>query len=101
MKPKKEKDAIEHENNSLQEATAVSIPNDFFNIKEAALYLRCSMSKLYTQVERGTIPFIRNEGQIIFYKQDLIDWLKTKRYGIPLNFVSGLYETSPLPRACQ
>lgn len=106
LKAKKEsgQEAVERQAVSLDEVTGdgmASVPVDFLNIESTSKYLHCSISKLYSQVERGTIPFMRNEGQILFFKPDLIDWLKTKRCGAIFNPVTGLFESHAMRRAAQ
>jgi excisionase family DNA binding protein len=65
---------------------------DILDVKEAAQYLKCSTSKIYGQVKRGIIPFVRNEGNIIFRKLDLFRWLGTMRKGFLFGDENGLQE---------
>lgn len=51
--------------------------NDVFDVHEAALFLKCAASTLYSYVSRKKIPHIKMGARLLFRKQDLLSWLDT------------------------
>ena len=82
------------------EAMPVQVLNDgkmdILSVKEASQYIRCSVAKIYDQAKRGVIPFVRNEGRILFRKIDLFNWLGTLQAGAVYNQKVGKYESPKL-----
>lgn len=53
--------------------------NIVLDIKEAAAYLKVSVSTLRNQIKEGDVPHYWISGQIRFLKADLTQWLKSNR----------------------
>ncbi len=53
--------------------------DDIMNRKEAAKYLKISTSTLDRLVKERSIPFSKINGRVLFLKEDLIKWVKSKR----------------------
>ena len=53
------------------------VTNDFLTISEAARFLELSKSTLNNKVSRGEIPVMKRSGKVYFYRQDLIEYLKS------------------------
>lgn len=52
--------------------------NVIFDVKEAAAYLKVSVSTLRSQMKDGELPHYWVSGQIRFFKRELTEWLKTR-----------------------
>ncbi|MCQ2052942.1 MAG: helix-turn-helix domain-containing protein [archaeon] len=49
------------------------------NVDETADFLRCSKAWLYAHVQKGKdIPHHKLGGKTVFFKSELVEWLKTK-----------------------
>lgn len=55
------------------------VTNDFLTISEAARFLELSKSTLNNKVSRAEIPVMKRSGKVYFYRQDLIEYLKSGR----------------------
>lgn len=70
--------------------------NSILNVDEAADFMRCSRASVYNRVRNGTIPYIRNGGRVVFWKPDIIDWMKQNSCGLVRNKETGLFEKTVL-----
>lgn len=52
-----------------------------YDIKEAAQFLRVSVSTVRNLIKYGDVPHHWISGQIRFFKKELRDWLKTNKGG--------------------
>ncbi|HEY3123358.1 MAG TPA: helix-turn-helix domain-containing protein [Thermoanaerobaculia bacterium] len=53
----------------------------WMNVKEAADYLRCGTSRLYKLTAADAIPHFKEEGRLLFNREDLDEWLEGFRRG--------------------
>jgi len=53
--------------------------DDVLSKKEACKYLKISMATLDRLIKEKKIPFSKINGRVLFLKEDLINWLKSKR----------------------
>lgn len=65
----------------------------WMTVKEAADYLRCGTSRLYKLTAADAIPHFKEEGRLLFNREDLDEWLEGFRRG-PLETLTETSETS-------
>lgn len=53
--------------------------NEILNKKEAAEFLRISISNLERLMKEKKIPHSKINGRVLFLKEDLLKWVKSKR----------------------
>ncbi|HEC93437.1 MAG TPA: DNA-binding protein [Candidatus Atribacteria bacterium] len=53
--------------------------NDVLSKKEACKFLKISIATLDRLIRRKEIPFLKLNGRVLFLREDLIKWLKSKR----------------------
>ena len=58
---------------------AISVSKEFMRIKEASEFTGFAVQTLYQLVHAREIPFIRKKGTIIFFRDDLKEWLLKDR----------------------
>lgn len=47
------------------------------DIREAAVFIKKEVPTIYTMVREERIPFHKNGKKLYFFKQELIDWIKS------------------------
>lgn len=58
---------------------ALDIQDEMLDIKETSVFLKLSVSTIYSKVCRGEIPATKPGRQLYFNKAELTEWLKQKR----------------------
>ena len=53
--------------------------DDVLTKKEAAKYLKISISTLDRLMKEKKIPYSKINGRVLFLKEDLLKWVKSKR----------------------
>ena len=53
--------------------------DDILSKKEATRYLKISMATLDRLMKEKKIPYSKINGRVLFLKDDLIKWVKSKR----------------------
>ena len=53
--------------------------DEILSKKEAAAFLKISMSYLSNLMKRKEIPFSKTNKKVLFLKGDLVKWVKSKR----------------------
>jgi len=62
----------------------------YFDVAQAAVFMRCCTMQIYRDCKKGLMPHIRRGKRLIFKRDDLVGWLDTQRIG-PV-FSSGIDE---------
>lgn len=55
---------------------------EVMTVAETARYIRSSAQTVYDYARRGIIPFVKYGSRIVFLKNDLNDWLFSRRQGM-------------------
>jgi excisionase family DNA binding protein len=53
---------------------------DYITISEASAYLKLSKPSLYSYTSRKKIPHIKLSGKVLFDKNDLDNWINSKKH---------------------
>jgi len=53
--------------------------NEILTKKEAAQFLKVSISHLSNLMKKKEIPYSKTNKKVLFIKEDLIKWVKSKR----------------------
>lgn len=65
----------------------------FLNVEETAEFIRCSKATVYNMVKGGTMPFMRLGGRVVFFKPDIIAWMKEHAEGLVRDPNTGVFVT--------
>jgi excisionase family DNA binding protein len=56
--------------------------SNYFNIKNASDYLKLAIPTLYIYANKNKIPFIKLGSRILFDKNDLDNWINSKKQAV-------------------
>ncbi|GGF49187.1 helix-turn-helix domain-containing protein [Echinicola rosea] len=72
-------DALNRKIDQLVDQTHSEYGSEVMSIDEAAKFLKLTKSTLYKKTSLNEIPFCKTGKVIVFFKKDLVEWLKDHR----------------------